>query len=368
MKKKILFIGRFPPPVHGASKVNETYFESKLIRDVFYVDKIKINPDDEIENIGKFSFKKIIYTFKAFFELNKKLNNFNPNIVYFELAPTGGAFIRDSLFAILCKIHNKKIIFQLHARGIKEKSKNFLWRRYYKFIFRKTKMILLSNMLYEEVEKVIPIENINILPNGIKNEINEKEYNRIILNRAKNKKKKLLFISNMVEEKGALDVLRICKELDKKGVSFECYFAGPWQEENFENKWKKLIKELKLEEKCKYVGPKYGKDKAKLFSESDFFIFPTKYKNESFPLVILESFMYGIPVLSYNQGAIKEIISDDYLGYVSKNKKYQELSSELLKRISKKSDSKKIREHFKKNYTIETAEENLKEIFYNELK
>ena len=43
MKRKILFLGRFPPPVHGASKMNELYFKSRIINKNFEVRKIKIN-------------------------------------------------------------------------------------------------------------------------------------------------------------------------------------------------------------------------------------------------------------------------------------------------------------------------------------
>jgi len=368
MKNKILFIGRFPPPVHGASKVNESYLKSKLINKNFELEKVKINKYEEIKDIGKFSFGKFKNIFKVFSKLRKKLKKFNPDLIYFEVAPTGFAFIRDSIYILLCKSFKRKIIFQLHARGIKEKAKNFFWRNYYKFIFNNTKMILLSKIIYEEVKKVIPEKNIYILPNGIENSLNKIDFKKIVSKRNKNKKPVLLFLSNMIEDKGALDVLEICKNLKKKKINFECFFVGAWQERNFKKKFENFIQKNKLEDYCKYLGPKYRKEKEKILSKTDFMIFPTKYKNESFPLVILEAFMFGIPVLSYDTGAIKEIISKDFLGYVSKNKSYEELEKELIKRFKRKKESNKIRKYFEKNYTFKIAEKNLKEIFEEELK
>lgn len=366
MKEKILFIGRFPPPVHGASKMNELYFKSKIINKNFEVKKIKINRYELIEDMGKFNFKKFLGVFVTLYETIKKLIYFKPDLIYFELAPIGFAFLRDSLYAMLYKIFRKKIIFQIHFPGIYKASSNKIIREYYRFIFKNTKMILLSKLLYSEVKRVIPKRNIYILPNGVEDDLNEKEFLNIIKKSKKNKKPVLLFLANMIEDKGALDVLSICNELKRKKISFECLFVGPWQEKMFERKWKNQLKSFKLERNCKYLGPKYGKEKEKIFAKSHFLIFPTK--KESFPLVVLEAFMFGIPVFSYDHGAIKEIISKNFLGFVSKKRSWEELGRELEKRLEKPQEYMKIREYFKKYYTLKTAEKKLVEIFENELK
>ena len=367
MNKRILFIGRFPPPVHGAAKVNENYFKIKKIKKVFDLERIKIGCSNNLEDLGKFNKKRFFEIFSTIRSLVKKIISFKPHLIYFEIAPTGLAFLRDSFYVLICKLFGKKIIFQIHARGIPKKTKNKFWKTYYKFIFKNTKMILLSNLLFSEVKEVISKKDILVLPNGIENNLSEKEVNKIISDKSKNKKKTLLFISNMVESKGALDVLKICNELNKKNKNFECLFVGPWQEQSFERKWNKILKEYKLEEKCKYLGGKYGKEKANILAKTDFLIFPTKYPNESFPLVILEAFMFGIPVFSYDQGAIREIISKDFLGIASNKKDWKELSKELEKRISKKQKNKEIRNHFNKKYDLKIAENNLKKIFSKEI-
>ncbi len=367
-KNKILFIGRFPPPIHGASKVNENYFNSRVINKNFNLRKINLSYSKNIGDIGKFSIGKILGIPKTKIKILKNLVFFKPNLIYFELAPTGFAFLRDSFYVLVLKLFGKKIIFQIHARGINEKSKNKFWGEYYKFIFKRTKMILLSGLLYSEVEKVVPKSNIYILPNGIKDVLDEKKFDDILIYRKKSKKPTMLFLSNMIEDKGALDVLKICNELNKKNLNFECLFVGPWQNNEFEKKWKNLLKEYKLEKKCKYVGAKYKKEKEDILKKTNFLVFPTKYKNESFPLVILEAFMFGIPVFAYNNGAIREMVSKDYLGKVFKVGEWESMAEEIGKLLNKNIDSKRIREHFKKNYTLEISEKRLLKIFEKELK
>jgi len=78
--------------------------------------------------------------------------------------------------------------------------------------------------------------------------------------------------------------------------------------------------------------------------------------------------MMGIPVFSYDQGAIKEIISKNFLGFVSNKKNWKELAKELGRRISKKQKNKETREHFNKFYDLKIAEDNLRKIFTKEAK
>ncbi len=166
----------------------------------------------------------------------------------------------------------------------------------------------------------------------------------------------------MIETKGPLDVLYICNELKKKKIEFECSFVGKFQDSNFEKKFFKELNSLNLERECKYLGPKYGKEKFKILEKTNYLIFPTTYPEETFGLVIIESFMYGIPALSYDNASIKEIILNKKLGYVSKKGDWENISKELIKRIKKVESSKEIREEFKKKYLLDNVLKDLKRI------
>jgi len=360
--KKVLFLGRFAPPMHGAAKMNELYFNA-LNRDKnFEVHKIKLNKYDSLEKIGKIDLAKIKGYFQTIKEFKKKLKNFNPDVVYLEMAPKGLAFVKDSIFVNIAKKKGKKVFIQFHAKGAKHSTKNFFLRQYYKKVFKDTKIILLSKILFQDISNVAKKNQIKILPNGIEDEITDKEFEKIIKERKKNKKLQLLFLSNMIESKGPMDVLNICNKLNKKGIDFKCKFVGKFQDEEFRARFDKQLKNLKLEKKCKYFGPKYGEEKKKILEKTDFLVFPTKYTEETFGLVIVEAFMYGIPTLSYNNGAIKNIIKKDYLGFVSKNNNWEELFDALNRLLKKKIDPKKIREEFKKRFLLVKSEKKLRKI------
>lgn len=361
-KKKVLFLGRFSPPVHGASVMNENYFNSLDEDKNFDIQKIKINYSDSLDELGKINLKKFLGFFIVLFQTLFNLIKFRPNIVYFEIAPKGFAFYRDSIYALLCKMFRRNIIFQFHAKGISDSVKNRMTREYYKLIFGNSRIILLSKILYEDVKEVINKNQIEFLPNGIKDELTDKEFKEIIQKRKKNKKLVLLFLSNMIETKGPLDILKICNELKKQKIEFEFNFVGKFQNEDFEKRFFNEIKNLDLEKNCKYLGPKYGKEKQQILEKTNYLIFPTRYREECFPLVILEAFMYGISVFSYDNASIKEIISENYLGFVAKQGDWEILAKNLILRLNKKENHKKIREYFKKDYTLKNSAKKLKNI------
>ena len=68
-----------------------------------------------------------------------------------------------------------------------------------------------------------------------------------------------------------------------------------------------LIKKNKLKD---------GKEKRKILEKTNFLIFPTV--EDTFGLVIIEGFMYGVMAFSYDEGSIREIIGKDFLGQYSK--------------------------------------------------
>jgi glycosyltransferase involved in cell wall biosynthesis len=360
--KKVLFLGRFPPPVHGAAVMNQNYFEALNKDKDFNVKKIKINYSDSLDELGKVNFKKFFGFFVVFLKTLFNLIFFRPNVVYFELAPKGFAFYRDSAYVILCKIFRRKIVFHFQAKGVINLKKRKLSKAYAKFILKNTHAILLSSLLYYDLEGFIPKKNIFIVPNAIKDEITDKQFNEIIKNRHKNKKPALLYLSNMIESKGPLDVLRICNELRNQKKDFECLFVGSFQDSEFEKRFFKEIKNLNLEKYCKYLGPKYGKEKFEILEKTNYLIFPTQYPEECFPLVILEAFMLGIPVFGYENGATKEIISRELLGHVAKKGDWKELSKQLTNRFNNKGHPKEIREEFKKNYVLDISVKKVRRI------
>jgi hypothetical protein len=57
-------------------------------------------------------------------------------------------------------------VFHFHNKGVAN-SKSSIVKRIYPFVFKKTKVILLSPMLYQDIAAFVPAENIYSYTNGM---------------------------------------------------------------------------------------------------------------------------------------------------------------------------------------------------------
>ncbi|MEJ7683894.1 MAG: glycosyltransferase family 4 protein [Segetibacter sp.] len=144
----------------------------------------------------------------------------------------------------------------------------------------------------------------------------------------------LLFLSNMIIEKGVLVLIEACKILKEKAIKFECHFVGAWtdiSEEEFNNK-------ILNNDLTNYIfshGKKYNNEKLYFYNSADIFVFPTFYHNECFPLVLLEAMQFKLPIVSTNEGGIAEIISDGVTGFIVPKNNASELAKKLELLINK---------------------------------
>lgn len=71
--------------------------------------------------------------------------------------------------------------------------------------------------------------------------------------------------------------------------------------------------------KCNYIyyyGRKYDEDKECFWKDADIFIFPTYYRNECFPLVLLEAMKHGVACISTSEGGISDIVENGKTGFI----------------------------------------------------
>lgn len=364
--KKILAIMQLPPPVHGQSIMNQIIHQSELINNKFDLTVIPLH-FAKLDNLGKADIHKFIKMIYYAYVLIKNFFCSKPDLVYFTLSPVGFAFYRDCLYVTLIKIFKVPIVYHLHGKGIKEKTKNKFIKFIYSFVFKNSSVILLSTLLRSDLEGVVGRSTkIFYLPNGIAEAI---PFQTVDHHQTSSEKAPiLLFLSNIVKTKGVFVLLEAVEYLIKKKIRFKLKLVGGIEPSISK---KKLYKKIEpLNDFVEYLGPKYGNEKSEIFASADIFVFPTY--NEAFPLVLLEAMQAGLPVISTYEGAIPEIVGDGETGFLVKQNEVGDLADKieiLLKDdILRKKMGQEGKKKFFKNYTIEIFEKNLKNIFDGILK
>lgn len=179
----------------------------------------------------------------------------------------------------------------------------------YRIFFKNIKVILLADALYQDVEKYVKRENVFICPNGIPTSLDvEPTFER------KNVIPQLLFLSNLLIDKGVLVLLDALKILKKRGYSFVCNFVGGETAEIDAARFAEEVEKRGLNDMAVYLGKKYGAEKNEEYRKSDVFVFPSL--NEAFPLVNLEAMEFKLPIVASGVGGVTAEIKDGENGFV----------------------------------------------------
>jgi len=370
MKKKILFLSPLPPPNYGSAMSSEMCLNILKKSKNFEVRNIKLNYSKKVLDIGKINLDKVkgIKTVKN--RIRRAIKEFNPDIIYFMPATARIGAIRDYFFFKEIRRHtNKKIVFHIRARIPEENWKNPVFRKIYTDMFsdKNAYAIVLGEELTSDLRGLIPKDKISILPNAIKNEVRDKELNKIIKQRNKEKTTNILFLSNMDKTKGWIKLLEACKILDEKDFNFKCHFAGAWINKKDETFFNNFKRRNNLNEKVFYVGRVEGKKKTELFQKSHIFVFPTEYKLETFGRVVIEAMMFCLPVIANSIATIPSTIQDKKTGFLLKKNTPEEIVENIGLLIKDKKLREKIgregRKRFLKEFEIRKYVKRFKRIF-----
>jgi len=329
MKKKILFLSPLPPPHYGSAISSEMCLNILKKSNKFQIKNIKLNYSKNMSDIGKISLNKIKETFSTKKQIKKTIKEFKPNIIYFVPATYSLGLIRDWLFVQEIKKYWKgKILFHIRSRILEKTWKSYHGKKILKNMYHNNKAIVLGKELIKDLQKTTPPQNIFILPNAIKNEVSENKLKKIIRKRRKNKEFNILFLSNMDKTKGWQKLLNTCKILNEKKFNFRCDFIGAWWNKKDKKYFKKFVLKNGLNKKVFSLDSKKGKEKNEFLEKANCLVFPTEM--DTFGKVLIEAYMFAVPVIASKEGAIPSIIDEGKTGFLLNKNTSKEIAKKIL--------------------------------------
>lgn len=302
MKKSVLIIGPFPPPTSGVSLANKVLAEG-LKSEGWAVDIINSEYSKTItSNHGNISFEKL-YFLKTYLSLYKV---FFSRIVYITIGQSFFGVLKYSPFIILSSILHKKKVVHLHGGHLLNEYKQIkgLKKKVFKYLLSRFDCgIVLSQSLRKNFEPFLSSDNIVELPNFFQQTlfIPKEE----LMKKKVYKELRVVFLSNLIEEKGINVLLEAEKLLRERGVNIDIKIAGNKIRQN------DLSAYLDSSDNIEYVGVVDGERKKELLMWSNVFCLPTYYKMEGQPISILEAMALGNLIVTTDHAGIKDICSDD---------------------------------------------------------
>ena len=363
-RPKILFCMHMPPPVHGAAVIGQQVHDSLLINKTFECKYVNIATARNLEDIGKIGIRKLIANLRKWREIYRAVRSFCPDLIYITPNTKGGAFYRDFVTVQLLKLLHSNIVLHLHNKGVAQRQNHRLDNWLYRHFFCGLKVILLSKQLYSDVERYVTRDNVFVCPNGIADVCSGNNISKPETEQDKSSPIQLLFLSNMMAEKGVWTLLEALRIIKEKGVRFFCHFVGGWKDVTMQA-FVNCTDAYDLTNSVAAHGAQYGEAKEKYWENTDMFVFPTL--NECFPLVLLEAMSHGKACISTREASIPEIVMDGKTGLLIDKEDYVALAKAIETLAEDRKLCQKMgeagRAKYEQEYTLTMFEHRLTDIF-----
>ncbi|PKR55981.1 glycosyltransferase [Thalassospira marina] len=324
-QKHILALVHLPPPLHGAAAMNERAVH--ILAKRHRVSLLPLRFSSSIASIGQSSLLK--YGRAAFyaFTLLRQVIMDRPDQVYFSFAPSGPAFWRDSLYALILRTLRLPIIFHLHGRGLKAlRDRSGLAKQVQKRVFKNQTAIILGKALNAEVAaldcSVAIIGNCVDAPEKSAKFDNPDQTIRPF---------RILYLSNLIRSKGVDTAITAAGLVKQSLPELHLDIAGA-EADIRKTDLNAMLAQAGLLQNSTYHGAVGANEKAALFENCDLFVFPSRYANEAQPLVVLEAMAHGVPIICSNAGTLGDVVKDQKSGYILRDAKdARELATLILK-------------------------------------
>ncbi len=353
-KRKILMLAPLPPPVHGSAMMTRYIKESPIVNEAFDMDWVNLSTSRRMDEIGKNSMAKYLRFATAFFKTACKLITRRYDSAYIAIACRGAGFLKDAPFALLCKMFGVPLIIHQHNRGMDGYIDRSVYRNLLPMVYRNSKVALLSWRLYDDVSRVVNRNQVEICHNGIPDDAGE-------FHKTPSSPARLLFLGNLMAEKGIIVLLDALKILKDRNADFTCDFIGSETVVISASRLEKEINDRGLSGIVAYRGKKFGKEKAEAFRKADIFVFPTSC--DCFPLVLLEAMQYGLAVVTTDVGGIPDIIDSGENGFIANTNDADDLASRIQKLIDNPELISRFgsnaRKKYSSSFTLRRFEENM---------
>jgi glycosyltransferase involved in cell wall biosynthesis len=309
----VLVVAQTPPPLHGQAVMSQYFLEGRY--EGIELHHIRMAFSDDIQEVGKVGVRKVFHLLNLIFQIVSAKIRLGPEALYYPPAsPNLSPFLRDCCLLIATRWMFPITIFHFHATGISELQNRF--PRVLKWLYRLAYLspdlsICLSTLAGDDAQD-FHSKRIVIVPNGIPDQPEAAQIQRL-----EQKLSTILFLGTVSEEKGVSVLLEALAILAEKTIAFRCIIGGGFASPMQERELRLKSSALNLDTIVEWRGPVTGERKWNCYRDADIFCFPTHYRTEGFPVVLLEAMMFGLPIVTTCWRAIPEIVLDGENGFVT---------------------------------------------------
>jgi len=320
-KRRIVLILKIPPPCGGGEVRSAWLRDYVRDKEEFVIEEIRSSKRTRA-NQGSFSAWKLWEFLLIWLRLLILLIRYRPKVVYQSTAHGFIPFFRDSILFWSAKLFCAKFAGELAGEKFRFLYGNRISRWYSKLVLTRYAGIrVLDKEIASELSR-FGIKNTVIMDNGV-----EAPNGISYVAEPSDGVLRILFVGLHSKDKGFDVLLCACRHLRRNRVRFELHTLGQWGSEEFRQEMLRFIKSANLANVIYFHGLQHAEEKWSIYSRCHVLALPSLTEGQ--PLVILEAFGCGIPVVATRVGGIPDIVEDGINGFLVDPGAEEELAKAL---------------------------------------
>jgi glycosyltransferase involved in cell wall biosynthesis/2-polyprenyl-3-methyl-5-hydroxy-6-metoxy-1,4-benzoquinol methylase len=343
----VLVIGPTPPPFHGVAVATHSLLRAAGNQRLVLL-HLDIADRRGIEHVDKPDAYDVYLFCRQWLRLLGMLLARRPDVVYLAISQGTIGFLRDSLFVGLAWCLRRRIVIHLHGANLA----HWFSRRSRPFkaliravLGRATRLIVLGEVVRASLDGLVARERIVIVPNGVSWEHGAVPQ-RV---RSPGQKLRVLFLSTLCREKGALVLLEAAALVMRQRQDVEFVLAGPWLRESDRLAANELTARGSLAAHVLLPGAVQGAAKIALYESADLFVFPG-IQQEGQPLVAIEAMAAGLPVIFTDRGCLAETVVDQESGLLIRIGDSADLAEKILWLLDRPAERQRLGANARQRY------------------
>lgn len=314
--EQIIVIGPTPPPIHGVAFTTPHVIASLQALGKFAA---HLDPRDErpVTTTGRLDLRNVQLGLLHAWRLLVLLRRHPGAAVYLPLSQVTWGFLRDAVFVWLARLARRGVYVHLNGG---------LFRSFYEqapapmrvFIRATLKGVreawVLTPAHTKMFEGLVPHERVRMLENAVDDPT--RALNGKSITDGESSGKRVLYLSNLVPEKGCFDLLAAFEAMGEEARGVHLRLVGEADPDVADEVRRRAAALADRGVEVELAGVHLDAAKARDYAWADVFTLPSRYPPEGQPLVLLEAMAASLPIVTTDHSGIPHTVRDEIEGLI----------------------------------------------------